>query len=99
MIIFYIVALLVAAFFGVLLLTEGPDMLRDWRRSFGRLDSGSADVARLREEMDRLAARVEQLDEEQRFLVRLLSDDERNRLRDRPDAATLPPSPPEPQGS
>jgi hypothetical protein len=43
-------------------------------------DINAAELARLREEMERLTAEVARLHEEQSFMVQLLSDGERKRL-------------------
>jgi hypothetical protein len=40
--------------------------------------ASSADVARLREELDQLTAQVNRLQDEQSFMIRLLSDGERS---------------------
>lgn len=53
------------------------------------------EVARLREELDLLGARVERMDEEQRFLLRLLSDDKRLHLRGPAEEPPATPEPPE----
>jgi len=43
---------------------------------------GAVELARLREEVDRLSAQVGRLEEEQSFMVRLLSESERRKLSD-----------------
>jgi hypothetical protein len=42
--------------------------------------AGRSEMARLKEEVDRLSGEVARLQEEQSFMVRLLNDGERNRL-------------------
>lgn len=63
-------------------------------RSRDRLAPGAeAEVARLRAEVDLLTSEVRRLGEEQSFMVALLSDDERQALRERGDEPpALPPS-------
>jgi cell division protein FtsB len=48
-------------------------------------ESSRAELARLREEVDRLTTEVARLHDEQSFMVRLLSEGDRQRLLDRPD--------------
>jgi cell division protein FtsB len=47
-------------------------------------DINAAELARLKEEMERLAAEVARLQDEQSFMVQLLSDAERKRLGEGP---------------
>lgn len=57
-----------------------------------RLSPGAgAEVARLRAEVDLLNAEVRRLSEEQSFMVALLSDGERQALRERGEPPALPP--------
>lgn len=59
--------------------------------------SGSPELARLRDEVDRLNSEVARLSEEQSFLVRLLTDGERREIA--PRRARFPVPPPEPPES
>jgi cell division protein FtsB len=54
-------------------------------RGLPESESSRAELARLREEVDRLTTEVARLHDEQSFMVRLLSEGDRQRLLDRPD--------------
>ena len=87
--------LLIFAFIFVL----GPIAQAYAKRLSQPLPPGVAppELARLREEVDRLNAEVSRLSDEQSFMVRLLSDGERRQLERgnrSPDPAVAPPEPP-----
>jgi hypothetical protein len=50
-------------------------------------DASAAEIARLREEVERLALDVSRLQDEQSFMVRLLEEGDRKRLKGGPDAS------------